>query len=115
MVDFRNPEECCGFGGLFSVKFPHISVAMAEDKIARLKESGAEVLISADCGCLMQLGGVMHRQGLNIATGTSPKSSRPANHVGSGVRPVCLTRRRLRARDQADMCTKRPGAGSITS
>jgi L-lactate dehydrogenase complex protein LldE len=68
MVDFRNPEECCGFGGLFSVKFPHISVAMAEDKIARLKESGAEVLISADCGCLMQLGGVMHRQGVNIAT-----------------------------------------------
>jgi L-lactate dehydrogenase complex protein LldE len=41
---------------------------MAEDKITRLKESGAEVLISADSGCLMQLGGVMHRQGVNIAT-----------------------------------------------
>jgi len=68
LVDFRNPEECCGFGGLFSVKFPEISVAMAEDKIARLKESGAEVLISADCGCLMQLGGVMHRHGVKIAT-----------------------------------------------
>jgi len=68
LADFRNPEECCGFGGLFSVKFPHISVAMAEDKVLRLKESGAEVLISADTGCLMQLGGVMHRQGVNIAT-----------------------------------------------
>ena len=68
LVNFRNPEECCGFGGLFSVKFPEISVAMAEDKITRLKESGAEVLISADSGCLMQLGGAMHRQGVKIAT-----------------------------------------------
>jgi L-lactate dehydrogenase complex protein LldE len=68
LVDFRNPEECCGFGGLFSVKFPEVSVAMAEDKIVRLKESGAEVLISADCGCLMQLGGAMHRRGVKIAT-----------------------------------------------
>ena len=68
LVNFRNPEECCGFGGLFSVKFPEISVAMAEDKITRLKESGAEVLISADSGCLMQLGGAIHRQGVKIAT-----------------------------------------------
>jgi len=41
---------------------------MAEDKITRLKESGAEVLISADSGCLMQLGGAIHRQGVKIAT-----------------------------------------------
>ncbi len=66
MVDFRNPEECCGFGGMFSVKFPQISTAMAEDKIERLKESGAEVLVSNDCGCLMQLGGAMHRRGVAI-------------------------------------------------
>lgn len=68
LVDFRNPEECCGFGGMFAVKFPHISVAMAQDKIVRIKESGAEVLVANDCGCLMQLGGVMHRQGVKIAT-----------------------------------------------
>jgi L-lactate dehydrogenase complex protein LldE len=68
IVQFRNPEECCGFGGMFSVKFPHISVAMAEDKIERLKESAAEVLVANDCGCLMQLGGVMHRRGLNVET-----------------------------------------------
>jgi len=66
LVDFRNPEECCGFGGMFSVKFPQISTAMAEDKIERLKESGAEVLVSNDCGCLMQLGGAMHRRGVAI-------------------------------------------------
>jgi len=66
LVDFRNPEECCGFGGMFSVKFPQISTAMAEDKIDRLKESGAEVLVSNDCGCLMQLGGAMRRRGVAI-------------------------------------------------
>jgi len=68
LVDFRSPHECCGFGGMFSVKYPHISLAIAQDKIERVRESGAEVLVSNDCGCLMQLGGVMHRQGLNIQT-----------------------------------------------
>jgi L-lactate dehydrogenase complex protein LldE len=53
---------------MFSVKFPHISLAMAQDKIVRLKESGAEVLIANDCGCLMQLGGTMHRRGVPIQT-----------------------------------------------
>lgn len=67
LVNFRNPEECCGFGGMFSVKFPQISIAMAEDKIARLKECGADTLVGNDCGCLMQLGGAMHRQGVPIA------------------------------------------------
>jgi L-lactate dehydrogenase complex protein LldE len=68
MVEFRNPEECCGFGGMFAIKFPHLSVAMAQDKIARLVESGAHTLVANDCGCLMQLGGTMHRQGVAIQT-----------------------------------------------
>jgi L-lactate dehydrogenase complex protein LldE len=68
MVDFRNPEECCGFGGLFSVKLPHISAAMVEDKIVRIKESGATAVIANDCGCLMQIGGALHRQGLKVET-----------------------------------------------
>ena len=66
LVDFRNPEECCGFGGMFSVKFPDISTAMARDKIDRIVQSGAEVLVANDCGCLMQLGGAMHRQRIKI-------------------------------------------------
>jgi L-lactate dehydrogenase complex protein LldE len=68
LVQFRNPEECCGFGGMFAVKFPHLSVAMAQDKIARLQESGADTLVANDCGCLMHLGGTMHRQGIAIQT-----------------------------------------------
>jgi L-lactate dehydrogenase complex protein LldE len=63
VVDIRDREECCGFGGLFSVKFPHISGAMLEDKMTRIRESGAEVVVSNDCGCLMQIGGGLHRAG----------------------------------------------------
>lgn len=66
IVELRRREECCGFGGLFSVKFPHISGAMLEDKLATIRESGAEVVVSNDCGCLMQIGGGLHRAGDNI-------------------------------------------------
>jgi L-lactate dehydrogenase complex protein LldE len=68
IVELRDREECCGFGGLFSVKFPHISGAMLEDKMIRIRESGAEVVVSNDCGCLMQIGGGLHRAGDKIET-----------------------------------------------
>ena len=68
VVDLRDAEECCGFGGLFSVKFPHISGAMLEDKMIRIRESGAEAVVSNDCGCLMQIGGGLHRAGAKIVT-----------------------------------------------
>jgi L-lactate dehydrogenase complex protein LldE len=66
ICDLRDREECCGFGGMFSVKFPHISASMLEDKMARIKESGAEVVIANDCGCLMQIGGGLSRKGEKI-------------------------------------------------
>lgn len=68
IVELKRREECCGFGGLFSVKFPHISGAMLEDKLATIRESGAEVVVSNDCGCLMQIGGGLHRAGDKIET-----------------------------------------------
>ena len=48
-------SECCGFGGTFSVKQPEISAAMVEDKVKSLKATGAERVVSADCGCLMNI------------------------------------------------------------
>lgn len=66
LVEVRDREECCGFGGLFSVKFPHISGAMLEDKLSRIRESGAEVVVSSDCGCLMQIGGGLRRAGAHL-------------------------------------------------
>jgi L-lactate dehydrogenase complex protein LldE len=68
IFELRDCEECCGFGGLFSVKFPHISTAMLADKLARIRESGAETVVANDCGCLMQIGGGLHREGREIET-----------------------------------------------
>ncbi len=48
-------EECCGFGGTFSMRFPDISEAIVSDKVASLKDSGAQRVVSADCGCLLNI------------------------------------------------------------
>ena len=56
-------ETCCGFGGTFSVKYPHISEGMMEDKIANVLATGADTLIACDMSCLMHIGGGLSRQG----------------------------------------------------
>jgi L-lactate dehydrogenase complex protein LldE len=68
LCEIADRDECCGFGGLFSVKFPHLSVAMLDEKLDRIAASGAEVVTSADCGCLMQIGGGLHRRGSTVRT-----------------------------------------------
>jgi L-lactate dehydrogenase complex protein LldE len=59
-------EECCGFGGLFSVKNAEISGGMLERKLAAVEASGAERLVSCDLGCLLHLSGGLHRRGSRI-------------------------------------------------
>jgi L-lactate dehydrogenase complex protein LldE len=61
--DLKEPEVCCGFGGLFSVKYPEISERMADDKIADIRATGADLLVGPDLGCLLHLAGRMERQG----------------------------------------------------
>lgn len=61
-------EECCGFGGTFSVKFPDVSGAMARTKIESIQQTGASIIVSADSSCLMQLQGVIDRAGLRLRT-----------------------------------------------
>jgi L-lactate dehydrogenase complex protein LldE len=61
-------EECCGFGGTFSVKFPEVSGAMARTKIESIQLTGASTVVSIDSSCLMQLQGVIDRAGLPIRT-----------------------------------------------
>jgi L-lactate dehydrogenase complex protein LldE len=61
-------EECCGFGGTFSVKFANVSGAMARTKIDSILRTGADTLISADASCLMQLRGALSRAGSPIRT-----------------------------------------------
>ncbi len=61
-------EECCGFGGTFSVKFAEVSSAMARTKIDSIQMTGASTVVSIDSSCLMQLQGVIDRAGLPIKT-----------------------------------------------
>jgi L-lactate dehydrogenase complex protein LldE len=55
--------ECCGFGGTFSVKQGDVSGAMVKDKTDALRATGAERVVSQDCGCLMNIGGAFDKQG----------------------------------------------------
>jgi L-lactate dehydrogenase complex protein LldE len=62
-------EECCGFGGTFSVKFPEVSGGMARTKIdSILKTKAGIIVVSIDSSCLMQLQGVIDRAGLPLHT-----------------------------------------------
>jgi L-lactate dehydrogenase complex protein LldE len=60
-VEMENSETCCGFGGTFSVKFPEISTAMAEDKASAIAQCGAEYVVANDSSCLMQIAGYLSR------------------------------------------------------
>lgn len=53
--------DCCGFGGTFAVKMAPISEQMVEAKVRHIEETGADVLIGGDCGCLMNIGGRINR------------------------------------------------------
>ncbi len=66
LVELADPEACCGFGGLFSVKLPEISVRMATDKAQDVRNSGATTLVGPDMGCLMNIAGRMSRLGMSI-------------------------------------------------
>ncbi|SDT83224.1 L-lactate dehydrogenase complex protein LldE [Streptomyces sp. TLI_053] len=68
LVELPGAEECCGFGGTFSVKNPAVSAAMGADKVRNALSTGAEVLCGADNSCLMHLGGTLRRQDAPLRT-----------------------------------------------
>ena len=59
--ELPDAEQCCGFGGTFSLKNPDVSIAMATDKARNVTSTGAEYLVAGDQACLMNIGGVLHR------------------------------------------------------
>lgn len=61
-------DECCGFGGTFSVKFAEVSGGMARAKIDSILRTGASTVVSLDSSCLMQLHGALSRAGLPVRT-----------------------------------------------
>ncbi len=65
-VPLHRQEQCCGFGGSFAVRYPQISGAMVDDKVDCILKTDADLLVSTDTGCLMNIGGRLHRQGQKI-------------------------------------------------
>lgn len=63
LVDIPDAEECCGFGGTFSVKNPHTSLAILADKLQGIRDSGAELVTAVDNSCLMHIAGGLRRRG----------------------------------------------------
>jgi L-lactate dehydrogenase complex protein LldE len=62
-VELPHCEECCGFGGVFSVEHAQVSSAMLARKIAHIDATGAELVVSCDAGCITNINGGLHRQG----------------------------------------------------
>ncbi|QBR11666.1 (Fe-S)-binding protein [Sphingobacterium sp. CZ-2] len=68
IVEMRDQETCCGFGGTFAVKFDGISSAMAEQKVQNAMAVKAEYIISTDSSCLLQLQAYIEKHNLPIKT-----------------------------------------------
>lgn len=94
VVEQARIDECCGFGGTFSLLHPDISEAIVTDKVTSIKDSGVQRVVSADCGCLLNIIGRSARQD-EIAACQEP--SLTGQHLasflwqrtnpGTGVRP----------------------------
>ena len=63
--ELEREEECCGFGGTFSIKEPEISEAMVKEKIADIQARNVEYLLAGDAGCLLNISGAMAKMGIN--------------------------------------------------
>lgn len=63
LVEMKDPDVCCGFGGTFCVKYSDISNAIVEKKTASIDAAGAEILLAGDLGCLMNMAGKLKREG----------------------------------------------------
>ena len=68
LLDMKESETCCGFGGTFSVKYEPISIGMAQSKVKNALDTGAQYMISTDVSCLMHLQGYIDANNLPIQT-----------------------------------------------
>lgn len=68
LVEMKECETCCGFGGTFAVKFEPISIGMAQVKVKSALDTGAELIITTDVSCMMHLQGYINHNQLPIKT-----------------------------------------------
>jgi L-lactate dehydrogenase complex protein LldE len=66
LVELPGSDECCGFGGSFSVRLPEVSTAVLDKKLANAEGTGSDCLVACDAGCLMQMGGGLTRRGSRV-------------------------------------------------
>ena len=66
VVEPKRHDECCGFGGMFSIEETAVSAQMGKDKVERHMQTGAEYITGPDCSCLMHMAGVAKKQGFDI-------------------------------------------------
>ncbi len=68
LIDLPESEECCGFGGTFSIKNADTSNAMLADKVRSILDTRAEVCVATDNSCLMHIFGALHRERTGVRT-----------------------------------------------
>ena len=68
LVEMKDSDRCCGFGGTFSIKYPVISTAMVDDKVHNIITSGADTVTGCDVSCLMNIQGRLSRIGSSVKT-----------------------------------------------
>ncbi len=66
-VEMDAADRCCGFGGAFSMHYPKISTAMVDEKVQTILATGAQTVVGADAGCLLNIEGRLRRRGHDVA------------------------------------------------
>ncbi len=66
LVTMTEEETCCGFGGIFSVVYPEVSQAMMGNKVRNIMATGAEYVVVAEPGCIMNIAGGLYKLGSPI-------------------------------------------------
>lgn len=66
LVEMKDHDVCCGFGGTFAVKYDDISNQIVQEKVAHIQQTAADTLLAGDLGCLLNMAGKLSRQGANI-------------------------------------------------
>lgn len=62
IIEMKNAEKCCGFGGTFAVKYPDISCAILSEKVDNIIATGADIVAGCDMSCLMNIQGMLSRR-----------------------------------------------------
>jgi L-lactate dehydrogenase complex protein LldE len=96
-ITFAEPsraDECCGFGGTFSVTEPELSAKMGRDRLRDYRSAGVEAVVSTDMSCVMHLSGVARREGVTLpmlhvvevlASRGAPRLASPASEQATGA------------------------------